>query len=96
MLLLGLVQVLLALKGARNQHHLLLKWLQKLAQKQQLKMVCKKLKYQLRSGPGRKPAIRSLQVAGLEISSIQDVTPIPHNGCRPPKDLVDNAYIYNI
>ena len=47
-------------------------------------------------GPGREAAIRSLQVAGLEISSIQDVTPIPHNGCRPPKDLVDNAYIYNI
>ena len=36
-------------------------------------------------GPGREAAIRSLQVAGLEISSIQDVTPIPHNGCRPPK-----------
>lgn len=36
-------------------------------------------------GPGREAAIRSLQVAGLEISSIQDVTPIPYNGCRPPK-----------
>ena len=36
-------------------------------------------------GPGREAAVRSLQVAGLEISSIQDVTPIPHNGCRPPK-----------
>jgi small subunit ribosomal protein S11 len=36
-------------------------------------------------GPGREAAIHSLQVAGLEISSIQDVTPIPHNGCRPPK-----------
>lgn len=36
-------------------------------------------------GSGREAAIRSLQVAGLEITSIQDVTPIPHNGCRPPK-----------
>ena len=36
-------------------------------------------------GPGREAAIRSLQVAGLEITSVRDVTPIPHNGCRPPK-----------
>ena len=36
-------------------------------------------------GSGRESAIRSLQGAGLEISSIKDVTPIPHNGCRPPK-----------
>lgn len=36
-------------------------------------------------GSGREAAIRSLQAAGLEINSIQDVTPIPHNGCRPPK-----------
>ena len=36
-------------------------------------------------GPGRETAIRSLQTAGLEITSINDVTPIPHNGCRPPK-----------
>ena len=36
-------------------------------------------------GSGRETAIRSLQTAGLEISSITDVTPVPHNGCRPPK-----------
>lgn len=36
-------------------------------------------------GAGREAAIRSLQAAGLEVSSISDVTPIPHNGCRPPK-----------
>ncbi len=36
-------------------------------------------------GPGREAAIRSLQTAGLEITSIKDVTPVPHNGCRPPK-----------
>ena len=36
-------------------------------------------------GSGRETAIRSLQTAGLEITTITDVTPIPHNGCRPPK-----------
>jgi len=36
-------------------------------------------------GPGRETAIRSLQAAGLEIQTIKDVTPVPHNGCRPPK-----------
>lgn len=36
-------------------------------------------------GPGREAAIRSLQNAGLHIASIVDTTPIPHNGCRPPK-----------
>lgn len=36
-------------------------------------------------GSGREAAVRSLQTAGLEILSIKDITPIPHNGCRPPK-----------
>ncbi len=36
-------------------------------------------------GSGREAAIRALQVAGLEVNMIKDVTPIPHNGCRPPK-----------
>ena len=36
-------------------------------------------------GSGRESAIRSLQSAGLQVTSIRDVTPIPHNGCRPPK-----------
>lgn len=36
-------------------------------------------------GAGREAAIRSLQAAGLEVAMIKDVTPIPHNGCRPPK-----------
>jgi len=36
-------------------------------------------------GSGREAAIRSLQTAGLEVSIIRDITPIPHNGCRPPK-----------
>ncbi len=36
-------------------------------------------------GPGRDSAVRALNAVGLKISSISDVTPIPHNGCRPPK-----------
>ncbi|MBM3308271.1 MAG: 30S ribosomal protein S11 [Candidatus Eisenbacteria bacterium] len=36
-------------------------------------------------GPGREPAIRALQAAGLKITAIRDMTPIPHNGCRPAK-----------
>ncbi len=36
-------------------------------------------------GQGREAAIRALQTAGLEVTMIKDVTPIPHNGCRPPK-----------
>jgi len=36
-------------------------------------------------GAGREAAIRSLQAAGLEITAIRDLTPVPHNGCRPPK-----------
>ncbi len=36
-------------------------------------------------GPGREAAVRALQTAGLDINVINDVTPIPHNGCRPPK-----------
>ena len=36
-------------------------------------------------GPGRETAVRALNAAGLKVTSIEDVTPIPHNGCRPPK-----------
>lgn len=36
-------------------------------------------------GPGREAAVRALSAAGLDVTSINDVTPIPHNGCRPPK-----------
>ena len=36
-------------------------------------------------GPGREAAVRSLAVAGLDVISIKDVTPVPHNGCRPPR-----------
>jgi len=36
-------------------------------------------------GPGRENAIRAVQSAGMKVTSITDVTPVPHNGCRPPK-----------
>jgi small subunit ribosomal protein S11 len=36
-------------------------------------------------GAGRESAIRTIQIAGIEITSIKDMTPLPHNGCRPPK-----------
>ena len=37
------------------------------------------------AGSGREAAIRALQATGLDVTAIRDVTPIPHNGCRPPK-----------
>ena len=40
---------------------------------------------QMAAGSGREAAIRALQACGLEVTSIRDVTPVPHNGCRPPK-----------
>ena len=36
-------------------------------------------------GPGREQAIRSIQASGIKVTAIRDVTPVPHNGCRPPK-----------
>jgi small subunit ribosomal protein S11 len=47
---------------------------------------CKQLEVRVKGpGSGRESAIRALQAAGIEVRSIRDVTPIPHNGCRPPK-----------
>jgi len=49
-------------------------------------MGCKQLDVRVKGpGSGRESAIRALQAAGIEVRSIRDVTPIPHNGCRPPK-----------
>jgi small subunit ribosomal protein S11 len=47
---------------------------------------CKSLDVRIKGpGSGRESAIRALQAAGIQVKSIRDVTPIPHNGCRPPK-----------
>lgn len=49
-------------------------------------MGCKHLEVRVKGpGSGRESAIRALQAAGINVKSIRDVTPIPHNGCRPPK-----------
>jgi small subunit ribosomal protein S11 len=54
--------------------------------KEAIEMGLKKVDVMVKGpGSGREAAIRSLQAAGLEITSIRDVSPIPHNGCRPPK-----------
>jgi small subunit ribosomal protein S11 len=56
------------------------------AAKQALSMGMRKVEVWVKGpGAGREAAIRSLQAAGLEVVAIRDVTPIPHNGCRPPK-----------
>jgi small subunit ribosomal protein S11 len=56
------------------------------AAKEAMELGLRKVEVEVKGpGSGREAAIRSLQAAGLEIISIKDVTPIPHNGCRPPK-----------
>ena len=51
-----------------------------------LSMGVKKIEVHIKGpGPGREAAIRTLQAAGLSISTIKDLTPLPHNGCRPPR-----------
>jgi small subunit ribosomal protein S11 len=51
-----------------------------------LSMGVKKIEVHIKGpGPGREAAIRTLQAAGLSISQIKDLTPLPHNGCRPPR-----------
>ena len=57
-----------------------------MAAREALEMGLKKVEVWVKGpGSGREASIRSLAAAGLEITSIRDVTPIPHNGCRPPK-----------
>ncbi|MDZ7722946.1 MAG: 30S ribosomal protein S11 [candidate division KSB1 bacterium] len=56
------------------------------AAKEAITMGLKRVEVQVKGpGSGREAAVRALQAAGLEITAIRDVTPIPHNGCRPPK-----------
>ena len=56
------------------------------AAKEVLALGMRKVEVQVKGpGAGREAAVRSLAAAGLEITAIRDVTPLPHNGCRPPK-----------
>ncbi|MGO9480263.1 MAG: 30S ribosomal protein S11 [Candidatus Kryptoniota bacterium] len=73
-------------KGSRKSTPYAAQMAAEAAAKEALNLGMKKIEV-LVKGPGsvREAAIRSLQTAGLEITSIRDVTPIPHNGCRPPK-----------
>ena len=50
-----------------------------------LSMGLSSVEVEVKGGAGRESAIRALAVTGLQITSIKDVTPLPHNGCRPPK-----------
>lgn len=54
--------------------------------KEALSMGVKKVEVRIKGpGPGREAAVRTLQTVGLQITTIKDVTPLPHNGCRPPR-----------
>lgn len=73
-------------KGSRKSTPYAAQMAAEAAAKEAVNLGMKKIEVLVKGpGSGREAAIRSLQTAGLEITSIRDVTPIPHNGCRPPK-----------
>lgn len=73
-------------KGSRKSTPFAAQKAAEAAAKKAMDMGMKKVDVYIKGpGSGREAAIRSLQGAGLEIESISDITPIPHNGCRPPK-----------
>ena len=75
-----------AFKGSRKSTPFAAQLAAEAAAKEAMELGLKRVEVWVKGpGAGRESAIRSLQAAGLEISAIKDVTPIPHNGCRPPK-----------
>lgn len=73
-------------KGSRKSTPFAAQIAAEAAAKKAMDMGVKKVQVLVKGpGAGREAAIRSLQAAGLEVDMIKDVTPIPHNGCRPPK-----------
>jgi len=73
-------------KGTRKSTPFAAQMAAEAAAKKAIGMGMKRVQVHVRGpGSGRETAIRSLQAAGLEITTLRDVTPIPHNGCRPPK-----------
>lgn len=73
-------------KGSRKSTPFAASVASEAAAKEALSYGMKKVEVRVKGpGPAREAAIRSLQAAGLDITAIRDVTPIPHNGCRPPK-----------
>src|SRR5690625_1841151 len=76
----------LVFKGSCKSKHFAAQMATETAAQSALGTGMKTLEYSVKGpGAGREAAIRSLQAAGLEITAIRDVTPVPHNGCRPPK-----------
>ena len=73
-------------KGARKGTPFAAQSAAELVAKKSIDQGMKKVEVHIKGpGSGRETAIRAIQAAGLEITLIKDVTPIPHNGCRPPK-----------
>ena len=75
-----------AFKGSRKSTPFAAQMAAEAAAREALSLGVKKVEVLVKGpGAGREAAIRSLQAAGLDVTAIRDVTPIPHNGCRPPK-----------
>ena len=73
-------------KGARKNTPFAAQMAAQAAAKEAMDMGLRKVSVEVKGpGSGREAAVRSLQATGLEVVGIKDVTPIPHNGCRPPK-----------
>ncbi len=73
-------------KGSRKSTPFAAQLAAEAAAKEAMEMGLKRVEVLVKGpGAGREAAVRSLQAAGLEITAIKDVSPIPHNGCRPPK-----------
>jgi small subunit ribosomal protein S11 len=76
----------LGFKGARKNTPFAAQNAAQSAAKEAMELGLRKINVLVKGpGSGREAAIRALQAAGLEVMSIKDITPIPHNGCRPPK-----------
>jgi len=85
MSLLGRVRGSRVLRDHERAHHLLLRLAEDAAKKAMEHGMKNVEVYVKGPGSGRESALRSLQAAGFNVLMIKDVTPIPHNGCRPPK-----------
>lgn len=73
-------------KGSRKSTPFAAQLAAEAAAKEALELGLRRVEVMLKGpGAGREAAVRSLQAAGLQVVAIKDVTPIPHNGCRPPK-----------